>query len=228
MRHFIGHAGPITALALGMFEAPAQAGLIPLSGGTQTSLTRANGTPFRTVSVAPITVRADHHAFAAGYTKILSSSNVHGSVPWRARQDAALRDTLRMQRPCHHCQVTGRGIGKRPNFTAMSRLLLSTGRCHCARSSTCCTHAFPKKPTRTHAIYRYHMPSTACDVVLRSTSGQIAWSTEKTENKNHRKTIFDIMFTLLLFCVLMVLFIFYAHWRFNTITDALNSINRNI
>lgn len=130
MRHFIAYernAGPVTALTLGMLEAPAQTGLITLRGPAQTSSARANGTPFRAVSVTPITVRADHHAFAAGHTKILSSSNVHGSIPWRARQDAALRDTLRMQRPCHHCQVTGRGIGKRPNFMAMSRLLLSTG-----------------------------------------------------------------------------------------------------
>ncbi len=177
MRHFIGHAGPVTALAPGMVEAPARAGLIALSGSTQTGLARTNRTPFRTVSVTPITVRADHHAFAAGHTKILSSSDVHGSVPWRARQGAALRDTLRMQRPCRHCQVTGRDIGKRPNFTAMSRLLLSTGRCHCARSPSCRTASIPSKPTKAHELTRTTRRQrcvTSCCARRR-----VSWSTEK-------------------------------------------------
>ena len=47
-------------------------------------------------------------------------------------------------------------------------------------------HTPPQHQHSTHAIYRYHTRSTACDVVLRSTSGQVSWSREKQKTTTAR------------------------------------------
>lgn len=151
MRYFICLPGLMAPLAQGIVCTTCGGGLVASSGCTHRGAARRNRAVLGAVAVAAITVRADQHLFVTGNAVELSRWCVHGPMPWSARQGAALRETLRMQRPCRHCQVRGVASIRRSNFMAMSRLLLHRLMPLCTNATLSHTPSIPPK-RRSHSI----------------------------------------------------------------------------
>ncbi len=81
MRHFIFQPLAIAALAIGMFVAPREAGLIALAGSALRLCPGHWGTALCAIDIATVTTTADHDLATAAGTVVESSAVLHRRSP---------------------------------------------------------------------------------------------------------------------------------------------------
>jgi hypothetical protein len=81
MRHFLFQAPAIASLAVGMFVAPREAGLIALAGRALGFCPGQRGTTLCAIDIATVTTTADHYLTTAAGTVVESSAILHRQSP---------------------------------------------------------------------------------------------------------------------------------------------------
>lgn len=81
MRHFRLQALPIVALAVSMFVAPRETGLIALAGQALGLSPGLVGAAIEAIDIAAVTTTADHYLATAAGTVVESSAVLHRQCP---------------------------------------------------------------------------------------------------------------------------------------------------
>lgn len=81
MRHFLFQPLAIATLAIGVFVAPREAGLIALAGSSLRFFPGQRSTTLRAIDIATVTTPTDHYLTTAAGTVVESSAILHRQSP---------------------------------------------------------------------------------------------------------------------------------------------------